>query len=166
MKFNFGKVRLNAILLLALVQNLASAQVIQPGKPIFTKKASCTLTYSCNQSATHAAYCWRQHDQYCVDSQSTYVGASNAVNCTIALPSGYVIDTAKLSGGTGTSNQKATYLGSGQWQDAGTAFKYLQVMYASTTSVVLNENPGVLQGSSLANNDSIKVNFCVPISGW
>lgn len=166
MKFNFGKVRLNAILLLALVQNLASAQVIQPGKPIFTKRSSCTLTYSCNQSATHAAFCWRENDKYCVDSQSTYVGASNAVNCTIALPAGNVIDTGKLSGGTGTSNQTATLVGQGQWMDNGTSFKHIHVMYASTTSVVLNENPGILQGGSLANGDGVKVNFCVPISGW
>lgn len=160
------KVKLNTLLLMALVQNLASAQVISPGQPTFTKRASCTLTYSCNQSATHAAYCWRQNDQFCIDSQSTYVGASNAANCTVALPPGYVIDTTRLSGGTGTSNQTATLVGQGQWMDNGTSFKHLHVMYASTTSVVINENPGILQGSSLASGDGVKVNFCVPISGW
>lgn len=135
-------------------------------KPIISQRAACTLTYACNTAATHVAMCSRVGDMLHVEAISTFTNASDATTCTAVLPSGYVIDTAKLAGATAATNVGASLLGTGVWQDAGTAFKVIQFMYASTTSVKANENPGLLAGNQMANGDSIKWVFSVPIVGW
>ena|SRR3990167_8588108 len=95
---------------------------------------------------------------------------SSAVAVKISLPIvdgvQLTINTAKLSGGDSTTNQESTMLGSGQWFDAGTAFKDLDVLFHGTSTVQFNENPGILASSQLATGDGIKYDFSVPISQW
>lgn len=153
------------IFFISIFMSMAFANTPPPPNKI-TDRATCSLTFSCNTNATHSAKCWRVNDHRCVEAVSTYTGASDAVTCTASVGSGLTIDTAKIAGGSSSDNAASSLLGTGEWFDAGAAFKYLKFHYASTTTVVAAENPGLLSGSSLASGDSIKWNFCAPIVGW
>lgn len=96
-------------------------------------------------------------------------GAPNAANLTINLPSGYSIDTSKLSSGTGSQGH-----GYGIISDTGTRTYDCTPTYASTTSVTIQDLDDTVASNVVSNtspftfvaSDFIDVKFIVPILGW
>lgn len=151
---------LASILLAALVSN---AQVISTN-PTITPWASCAATNAVTTNVTTVVRCRQVGDTYEFSVHITATGAGDATNVVITLPAGLVIDTAKLPS-TGTDDPGAAIVGHGQWRDAGTQFEPLSVLYLSTTTVGVTENSQRLAGNQLANTDTVKLNFAVPIVG-
>lgn len=131
--------------------------------------ATGTYTPALNVGATNATATGKYHqkgDRLFCEGTVLFSGAGGAgAAFTVSLPSGYVIDTSKIAGGTATDNDTASYLGDGQWFDAGTAFKQLHVVYNSTTTVKFDELPGLLLDSAMASGDGVKFRFDVPVTG-
>ena len=102
-------------------------------------------------------------------------GAPTNASLTINLPSGYTIDTTKLSNTTGV-----TALGAGTAVAAGTDFVSTVAMNSTTSLLVSYEatisgtNPQAIQYSPTASGspktwtsgDSVDIMFEVPIVGW
>lgn len=98
------------------------------------------------------------------DFFASYNATSAGGNYTIPMPSAYKINLAHMaSNQSAFSNASAMTVGSGQWQDAGVSFKQLHVMYLNESAFVVNENPGLLQGTSMGTADSVKLNIRVPV---
>jgi len=117
-------------------------------------------------NGTPTAFWWRNDVWLWVDGLITWTNAGEAGALAIALPTGLVMNTALLTGTTNADAQLSTLLGFGQWRDAGTQFEPLAVLYASTTTVNLAENSQLIFGNQMANTDSLKFTFKVPILGW
>lgn len=169
MKFNFGKVRLNAILLLALVQNLASAQVIQPGKPIITKKAACTVTFDAATTSvisSNVAFCWRVQDQLHIDGyMQVSASAAGASQVTLTIPSGYVIDTTKIPN-TNTDHTAAA-VGPGRTANLD-VYRNVTPVYGGTNTTVrfLNATAYLFPTDFTASAKNLRYKLELPIVGW
>lgn len=75
-----------------------------------------------------------------------------------ALPTGYIIDTAKIASPTALMSVGDAY-------DAQSG-NQLSVFYLSNTTVYLYNSSGQWNGSSFNANKTITLNFSVPILGW
>lgn len=145
----------------------AQAQVLSL-KSITTSRQTCTPVLTGATNSTLTARCWRVGDSLYIEGRALFSGAGGAGTAvTLTLPSGYVIDTAKLSGGTAVGNDSSTSLGKSWWWDQGIAPKSLDAVYASTTSATFQDHgAGVVLLSSFGAGDSIKFKLEVPIVGW
>lgn len=144
------------------------------GTPI-TDWQSYTPTGSWSSNTTYTGRWRRVGDSAQVEVQIATTGAPTSAALTVNLPSGLVIDTAKMSSGTNTT---AGLPLSGGWiLDTGTAFWAAYVDYSSTTAVAVHSSNsqtdtrisgGVTQAAPMtwANGDRARIWFQVPISGW
>ena len=117
-------------------------------------------------NGTPTAFWYRDGQWLEVNGLITWTGAGEAGALAIALPTGLVMATSLLTGGTDAGAQLSTYIGSGQWRDAGAQFEPIAVLFASSTTVNLAENTQLIFGNQMANTDSLKFIFRVPIAGW
>lgn len=97
----------------------------------------------------------------------TFAGAGGAaVAAVLVLPSGYVIDTAKLGGGSVTTTNGSSILGVGEFWDQGVGPKPAYVQFVTTTSVGFHNSTGILQLADFGASDGLKFKVEVPIVGW
>lgn len=108
---------------------------------------------------------WLDQGRMYAEFFAAYNATSAGGNYTIPFPTGIKIDfTRMVHNNTVFSNQSAMLVGQGQWMDQGAAFKHLNVMVANASAVIVNENPGILQGTSISTGDSVKLQFSVPVT--
>jgi len=128
---------------------------------------------------TNTAYSgqWkRDADDMLVAVEVATSGAPTAAALTVNLPSGYTIDTAKLSGGTTDGsriirdavvsvldNGAAQFTGTVHWSD--TSSVILKMAQASST-YTQSVNITNLVPHTFAANDKVWAEFRVPIVGW
>lgn len=118
--------------------------------------------------SSRTAYWRRVGDSMEVKGQVAYNGAGAAGTFSVAIPSGYTIDTAKLPAGTGDANNGGGALGELFWEDAGTNYRLASAVYSTSTAVVfiLDSAVTTLDSSSFANGDGVSFKFTLPITGW
>lgn len=158
------------LLLVALVNNLAAAQVNNVGKPVITKKALCSVTFDAAFSsvvATNFAYCWRVQDQLHVDGiavvNASGVGAGQ-VTLTLPTGQGYVIDAAKIP--NTATDHTASAVGPGRSSTLD-VYRHVQPMYASTTTVkFLNSSAYLTPAEFTAAGKTLRYKLELPIVGW
>lgn len=120
------------------------------------------LSNSANETMT--VYCRRVGDSAQFMGHVSWGGASSGGSATTYnLPSGLVIDTAKMN-----AVAQSNVLGNGQWLDLGTARKDVNVLYATTTTVSFERSDasGPLIGTGFASGDNLDFIFTAPIVGW
>lgn len=129
---------------------------------------SPTLAWTSGISTKSAKY-WRIGDMMKIEGYCDLSGAPTATDFTFALPSGYTIDTGKVSD-TGAGNST---LGSATIYDNATREYVGQVVYNNTTSVYVihseSGNNGFVNATNpitFGANDNVNVNFMVPILEW
>ena len=143
------------------------------GTPI-TVWASFTPTGSWSTNTTYTGKWRRVGDSMELDISLTLAGAPTATGLTVNMPSGYTIDTTKISATTGGSTP---ILGVGTSWDSGTTIYQGYVTYNSTTSVIVYANgasstyTNAQQVSNTvpmtwASGDIQSLKFSVPILGW
>jgi hypothetical protein len=145
------------------------------GSPI-TDWVSFTPTGSWTSNVGYSGRWRRVGDTMEVVGEIAFSGDSDASTLTLNLPSGYSIDTTKL---TSTGSERP--LGQIEYRDASDVTFTGNLWYQSTTSVVpryINNNDGAGRGvfqagvdgttpiATWANNDRIHYKFAVPIAGW
>lgn len=145
-------------------------QAIVQAPPVTDMGAiSWTPTGSWVANTTYTGKWARHGDQLLGEVHIALAGAPTSATLTVNLPSGFVIDTTKLSG----SDQFATPLGQGSGSSAG-GYNF-QVIYNTTTSVVIEYQSAVTGAQSLVtqaapvtwgNGNFLNLRFQVPISGW
>ena len=101
-----------------------------------------------------------------IDGKITWSGAGGAGTFSMSIPSGLVMDTAFLVGGTTITNQGVTMVGYGYWFDSGNGWLFIYPTYASTTTINFVMNTQLLDGGQLAAGDAINFHIEVPIVGW
>jgi hypothetical protein len=84
----------------------------------------------------------------------------------VSLPEDIKMDEAALVGGNDDSAQGADYLGSGQRFIAGIGSKGVEVLYSSPTTVKFACSEGMLSWNQMADGDSLKYKFSVPVKNW
>ena len=143
------------------------------GTPI-TDWQSFTPTGSWSTNTTYTGKRRRVGDSMELDVSLTLAGAPTAAGLTVNMPSGYTIDTTKISATTGGSTP---ILGVATSWDSGTTIYQGYVTYNSTTSVIVYANgasstyTNAQQVSSTvpmtwASGDIQSLKFSVPILGW
>jgi hypothetical protein len=134
-----------------------------------TLASSSTTVLTNGTNSTAVLKTWRDGQWLNGEIVVLATGAGDAAALTFSITHKNVavtIDTASLAGGTATDAQGRSIVGYGQWRDAGTQFEPLSIHYASTTTLGFAENSQDIFGSQLANTDSLKGFFRVPIVGW
>ena len=139
-------------------------QVVNYGAPIGDWT---TFTPTCNSTTnTTPAGAWRRvGDSMQVLTKISFAGAPDNVSFTSSLPTGYTIDTTKL---TTTSSVN---LGSCSIKAAGTLYDGA-VHYETTSTVAVYYSNGTSTAmtrtspATIANLDFIWLLYTVPISGW
>ncbi len=137
-----------------------------------------TTTGSWSTNTTYVGKYWRDADFLVASVLVTLGGLPTSASLTLTLPSGLVIDTAKLN--VASSNQKLE--GGYRAIDAGSNTSDGFVTYNTTTSIALYRpvtatgdafaeiltGNGLSQAAPFAFNstDSISIWYRVPISGW
>ena len=143
------------------------------GTPV-TDWQNFTPTGSWSTNTTYTGKWRRVGDSMELDVSLTLAGAPTAAGLTVNMPSGYTIDTTKISATTGGSTP---ILGVGTSWDSGTTIYQGYVTYNSTTSVIVYANgasstyTNAQQVSSTvpmtwASGDIQSLKFSVPILGW
>lgn len=148
-------------------------QVVNYGAPIGDWTA-WTPTGTWSSNTTYTGYWRRVGDTMQIEAKVALTGNPTG-SFTLNLPSGYSIDTAKITGAT--SNNKS--LGIASLVDSGTAEYTGHVSYESATSVSayyliasttnVQLNSAQVSASSpytFASGDAVYLQFQVPISGW
>lgn len=142
------------------------------GTPI-TDWQSFTPTGSWSTNTTYTGKWRRVGDSMELDALATCSGAPTATAVTFSLPSGYTIDTSKLTGpSTFTSN-----LGIGFAYNNGVGSNPLNIWYKNTTTVNASvaNSAGTWVDSAyvtstapftFGSTDTVHVKFSVPILGW
>lgn len=160
-----------------------TAAQAKSGGSIYTSKnadtdwQTYTPTTSWTGSNTATGKWKRKGSMMEVQARISITGSSNASSTTISLPSGYTIDTNKLT----SSTQFATKIGDGTYHDAsgGTTRFDARVYYDTTSQVrvryltsnfssVIYSNVDITNtapATAVAGN-YIEVKFEVPIQGW
>lgn len=158
------------VFLLTLLFSVSlTAQVLNVGRIVGTKRVSYTpvLDSLLVNTTANAAKWWRINDTLYIEGGFTMSGSgTGAESVTIALPSGLVIDTAKLSTGTAAANGTGPVLGNGHWFQSGTGWLFLVPTYATTTTIRFYMNSQVLAASQLLISDGVHYEIHVPIVGW
>lgn len=143
------------------------------GTPV-TDWKNFTPTGSWSTNTTYTGKWRRVGDSMELDVSLTLAGAPTAAGLTVNMPSGYTIDTTKISATTGGSTP---ILGVGTSWDSGTTIYQGYVTYNSTTSVIVYANgasstyTNAQQVSNTvpmtwASGDIQSLKFSVPILGW
>lgn len=151
---------------LGLARNVGSTQLISEWQ-------SYTPTGSWTSNTTYTGKWRRLGDTAEVQVRLALSGAPTAASLTVNLPSGLVIDTSKLAGGT---TQVELPNSDGSMRDDASYNGFSKAFYDSTTSVGIR-SPSTATAHTLvivnsttpitwAANDSIDVTFRVPIVGW
>jgi hypothetical protein len=126
-----------------------------------------TLSSDVNTSANTAKY-WREGGRMHVRGYVSWSGAgSDAGTFTVSTPTGFTIDTARLSSSS-ASSAASQALGVFEWYDNGTQFNTGAVTYCTNSTVQFARASGAayLAGTSFANGDGLKYQFSVPITDW
>jgi hypothetical protein len=151
----------------------SSEIAVRPDKSGLTPWQSVTFTGSWNTNTTYTGYVRRVGDTAHFQVRLAMSGAPNSAALTLNLPSGYVVDTAKVFASGANEN-----LGHVTIQDSGTAQFFGRVAYNSTTVVSIRaagaastyaDLTNVTQAvpiALIANGDTFFVEFSVPIVGW
>lgn len=129
----------------------------------FSGWTAYTPTVSNNTNMSKREGFWsRVGDSMLIRVGCEWNGAGGGADFTVAIPSGFAIDTAKLPTNTVLS------LGNGQWYDASVSRKIVAVRYNSTTVVSFDVSGGtsLIQGTDFADQDDLTFQIIVPISGW
>lgn len=133
---------------------------------------SYTPTGTFTTNTTYTGKWRRVGDTMEVKANLAFAGAPNSASLSIALPSGYTIDTTKLVG----SNPMV--LGNGQIVDTGVAGYPNLARYGGTTTQVdiyyTDDAAGGVTRTQISqaapftigSTDTLDVTFVVPISGW
>lgn len=141
------------------------------GTPI-SDWATCTMTGAWSSNTTYTCKSRRVADSKEYDVLINVTGAPTSATLTVNLPSGDVIDTAKIA------SQTQKKVGEGVIADNGTDEYAMGVFFNSTTTVLLRaykksagndytDFPSVTQAvpMTFASGDSINFKFDVPIVG-
>jgi hypothetical protein len=132
-----------------------------------------TPTGSWSSNTTYTGFWCRVGDSMEVKFQVATAGAPTTASLTVNLPSGYTIDTAKM---TSTGTQEA--FGVAKILDGGTSTYEASIRYSSTTAIALvnrgasgtyvNEPSVVDQATPITfgAGDYVQGTFKVPITGW
>lgn len=130
---------------------------------------SYTPTGSWVTNTTYTGFWRRVGDSIEVSAMVTTSGAPTAAQLTFGLPSGLVIDTAKLPA---QDDGVVPYVGEGQAYDDGVATYQCQVAISSggsPTTVAVRTSAGNLSSTNpftFGAGDKVSVKFKAPISGW
>lgn len=135
--------------------------------PNITAWQSYTPTGAWNTNTTYTGF-WRQvGDSMHIIAHAALSGAPNSANFTLAIPSGYTIDAAKLPAANSPS------LGSANLADVGTRGYVSSVYYNTTTTISLNHtetgNSGTVNETNpftFGSGDRVDLEFTVPIVGF
>lgn len=140
-----------------------------------TNFVSFTPTGSWVTAATYTGYWRRVGDMMEVFTNIALSGGTTSASLTVNLPSGYLVDAAKLPGSPSGAN---TVLGQGSGNDTGNNNYPMWVVYSSTSAVgvrILSEGGTyVHQGTAVSESvpvgwgsgDSVGIRYSVPILGW
>ena len=141
-------------------------QVVPLGAPV-TDWVSYTPTGSWSTNTTYTGRWRRVGDSMQVSINLALSGAPTAADLSVDLPSGYVIDTAKI----GDVNFGTT--GYGTLLDGGTRQYVVSMSYRDTDSLYVihteSGNAGFVNATNpitFANSDEIVLTATVPIVGW
>jgi hypothetical protein len=133
---------------------------------IGTDWESYTPTGGWVANTTYSGFWRRVGDNMEIRIDVNLTGAPTSAAFTASIPSGYAIDTAKLSGPVGSTGP---VVGSSTLNDVGTASYIAQaIAYSSTEFRVITNSGAVTQASPFAwaNTDKLSVIATVPIAGW
>lgn len=142
--------------------------------PAMSDWTSYTPTGAWTTNTTYAGYWRRVGDSLQVNASVVVSGAPTATTFSLNLPSGLVIDTAKI---VGTSNEAGVF-GTAKILDNGVQFyRPGTVVYSNTTSVKVDAaststaptNDTLVSNTApftWAANDTMWLQFQVPIVGW
>lgn len=138
--------------------------------PALTDWTSYTPTGSWVSNCTYSGWWKRIGDSMAVMVRIAITGAPTAADLKIGIPSGYTIDTTKLS----STSVNSGAFGAARIYDSGTAQYVAAVNYGnSTTQVGVTYNGSTNLGwvnhtspITFANGDEVDVEFVVPIVGW
>lgn len=137
-----------------------------------TDDIAVTITGSWIANTTYSCIVHREGDRAFFEGMVILSGAPTATGLTITLPSGFVIDVAKVPGGVG--NGRTSYGITKVFDSsAGTYPGQGQVRGNSSTTVNLDHWNGSAQAATteaapmtFATGDSVYFKFDVPIVGW
>jgi hypothetical protein len=141
------------------------------GVPI-TDWQSYTPTGSWTANSTYTGQWRRVGDSAEIHARVACSGAPTSANLTINIPSGLVIDTAKL---TSSVSGYSVILGQATLNDSNTFGYKAYPVYSSTTAVLIayqsattGAGSAVTQAApfTFGNGDSVEAAFMVPIVGW
>jgi hypothetical protein len=148
---------------------LATYSNVQTG-PLVTSWTACTVTSPTATNSTFLnVFCSQEGDRLRVEGEMRFTGAGGAgAVFRIQLPSGYVINTAKLPNGTATGSGEASSAGfCTAWDDASVGYRVVcPTIY--DTGGTQNQVKWVIGGgdildSDLANGDSFNFKIEVPV---
>jgi hypothetical protein len=156
---------------LAIDNVICGPQVVQYGAPV-TDWVSFTPTGSWTTNTTYTGKWRRVGDSMEIETNLLLAGAPTATALLVNLPSGFSIDTAKLT----NTSYKTSIFGQARITDAtGTNRTIGDVAYNSATSIMVyylisasNSEAQVTQAApfTFAASDEINMVYRVPILGW
>lgn len=137
-----------------------------------TDDIAVTITGSWIANTTYSCIVHREGDRAFFEGMVILSGAPTATGLTITLPSGFVIDVAKVPGGVGNGrtsygitkvydSSAGIYPGQGQVRGNSSTTVNLDFWNGSAQQVVSETAPMVF-----ATGDSVYFKFDVPIVGW
>jgi hypothetical protein len=125
-----------------------------------------TLNSNTSVAANNARW-WRAGRYMMIEGAVRYNGTGAASTFTVALPTGYSIDTSIAFDGNDTSSQILGFWG---WMDAnGSAASrggYARAESATTVSFLRNDTSSPVQSNAFETNDRITYQLRIPIAGW
>jgi hypothetical protein len=125
-----------------------------------------TLNSNTGVAANNARW-WRAGRYMMIEGAVRYNGTGAASTFTVALPTGYSIDTSIAFDGNDTSSQILGFWG---WMDAnGSAASrggYARAESATTVSFLRNDTSSPVQSNAFETNDRITYQLRIPIAGW
>lgn len=154
------------------LDNIRLGPQVIPNGAVVTDWQSYTPTGSWSTNTSYTGRWRRVGDAMEINATLSLSGAPTATALSINLPSGFSVDTTKLSGAGGVFDP----LGIAQINDSGSPL-IAQVVYGSTTAIRLFYlNTGSASGSegdinattpvTFGSGDNISVSAKVPIVGW
>lgn len=140
------------------------------GASQITKPATYTATLSSATNATQVIKWYRLGQFLILEGVISWSGVGGAGNFSFTLPGAVagspLIDTASISGGTSSTNQGASILGTSVWFHQGVGWNALYAQYLTTTTINFATATQIFDSSQTASGDSIKFIIDVPIVGW
>lgn len=140
-----------------------------------TRVNTFTPTGTMTTNTTYTGKWWRTGEVLNCSINVSFSGAPDAVTLTVNLPTGFVINTAKIN----STSDERQIVGNLIWYDAGTPASMPGVVYYNSTTSVKPHGIRLAAASNhdvapvtqtvpntWAANDVISFSFSVPISGW